>query len=222
MVTEVTATSLFRGPGRGLPECRAAARRWRHHLLAEGAPPAGGRALSFSGLRQCPRPCAADGVLLWRARHAPGKLDPALRARYARRSLPHCGLRACALGPRRLRLDDGPLYPAERDHAAGGGSPGDRRAASDVGIRIAFALAVRDQNPVVYGDGETVLSVRREMITRPSRSCSSARRCRRKLISSLRMRSPRSQAPSSTCSWARPACNGVQNRCWKRWPRIRR
>ncbi|KRR27385.1 amidohydrolase family protein [Bradyrhizobium retamae] len=32
------------------------------------------------------------------------------------------------------------------------------RAASDVGIRIAFALAVRDQNPVVYGDSELVLS----------------------------------------------------------------
>src|SRR6202035_5263207 len=32
------------------------------------------------------------------------------------------------------------------------------RAASDVGIRIAFAIAVRDQNPVVYGDSEPVLS----------------------------------------------------------------
>lgn len=32
------------------------------------------------------------------------------------------------------------------------------RAAKDVGIRIAFALAVRDQNPVVYGDGEPVLA----------------------------------------------------------------
>lgn len=32
------------------------------------------------------------------------------------------------------------------------------RAAQDVGIRIAFALAVRDQNPVVYGDSEPVLS----------------------------------------------------------------
>ena len=32
------------------------------------------------------------------------------------------------------------------------------RAASDVGIRIAFALAVRDQNPIVYGDEEPVLS----------------------------------------------------------------
>ena len=32
------------------------------------------------------------------------------------------------------------------------------RAAKDVGIRIAFALAVRDQNPVVYGDSEPVLS----------------------------------------------------------------
>jgi len=32
------------------------------------------------------------------------------------------------------------------------------KAAADVGIRIAFAIAVRDQNPVVYGDGEPVLS----------------------------------------------------------------
>ncbi len=32
------------------------------------------------------------------------------------------------------------------------------RAASDVGIRTAFALAVRDQNPVVYGDSEPLLS----------------------------------------------------------------
>jgi cytosine/adenosine deaminase-related metal-dependent hydrolase len=32
------------------------------------------------------------------------------------------------------------------------------RAASDVGIRIAFAMAVRDQNPIVYGDAEPVLA----------------------------------------------------------------
>ncbi|MGY4161917.1 cytosine/adenosine deaminase-related metal-dependent hydrolase [Bradyrhizobium sp. USDA 4461] len=32
------------------------------------------------------------------------------------------------------------------------------RAAADVGLRIAFAIAVRDQNPIVYGDGEPVLS----------------------------------------------------------------
>ncbi|MDH2385930.1 amidohydrolase family protein [Bradyrhizobium sp. CER78] len=32
------------------------------------------------------------------------------------------------------------------------------RAAHDVGIRIAFAIAVRDQNPIVYGDSEPVLS----------------------------------------------------------------
>ena len=32
------------------------------------------------------------------------------------------------------------------------------KAASDVGIRLGFALAVRDQNPIVYGDGEDVLS----------------------------------------------------------------
>lgn len=32
------------------------------------------------------------------------------------------------------------------------------RAASDVGIRIAFALAVRDQNPLVYGDASSILA----------------------------------------------------------------
>ena len=32
------------------------------------------------------------------------------------------------------------------------------RAADDVGIRIAFALAARDQNPIVYDDSEPVLS----------------------------------------------------------------
>ena len=52
------------------------------------------------------------------------------------------------------------------------------RAAGDVGIRIAFALAVRDQNPVVYGDSAAVLSglsseVRKtveEMFVRPPMS----------------------------------------------------
>src|ERR1700704_6620128 len=32
------------------------------------------------------------------------------------------------------------------------------RAADDVGIRMAFALAVRDQNPIVYGDSSALLS----------------------------------------------------------------
>lgn len=32
------------------------------------------------------------------------------------------------------------------------------KAASDVGIRLAFALAVRDQNPLIYGDSGDVLS----------------------------------------------------------------
>lgn len=32
------------------------------------------------------------------------------------------------------------------------------KAANDVGIRLAFALAVRDQNPIVYGDGADVLA----------------------------------------------------------------
>jgi cytosine/adenosine deaminase-related metal-dependent hydrolase len=32
------------------------------------------------------------------------------------------------------------------------------KAAGDVGVRLAFALAVRDQNPIVYGDSEEVLA----------------------------------------------------------------
>ena len=32
------------------------------------------------------------------------------------------------------------------------------KAASDVGIRLAFALAVRDQNPIVYSDSADVLA----------------------------------------------------------------
>ena len=37
------------------------------------------------------------------------------------------------------------------------------RAAGDVGIRIAFAIAVRDQNPIVYGDSEPVLAALRDI-----------------------------------------------------------
>ncbi len=33
-----------------------------------------------------------------------------------------------------------------------------RQGRTTIGIRIAFAIAVRDQNPVVYGDGEPILS----------------------------------------------------------------
>ncbi|MES2027891.1 MAG: amidohydrolase family protein [Pseudomonadota bacterium] len=50
------------------------------------------------------------------------------------------------------------------------------KAASDVGIRLAFALAVRDQNPIVYGDSADVLaalpeddrSTIQDMFIRPS------------------------------------------------------
>lgn len=50
------------------------------------------------------------------------------------------------------------------------------KAASDVGVRLAFALAVRDQNPIVYGDDTDVLaslpaaerSTIEEMFVRPS------------------------------------------------------
>jgi cytosine/adenosine deaminase-related metal-dependent hydrolase len=52
------------------------------------------------------------------------------------------------------------------------------RAAEDVGIRVGFALAVRDKNPLVYGDSESLLAslppdaaaVLRETFVRPAAS----------------------------------------------------
>ncbi|XUJ33637.1 hypothetical protein ACQ5SK_39235 [Bradyrhizobium japonicum] len=58
------------------------------------------------------------------------------------------------------------------------------RAASDVGIRVAFALAVRDQNPIVYGDAEPILSGLPSDDRQTIEDLLSARRCLRRPISS--------------------------------------
>ena len=112
-----------------------------------------------SRLRQRPRPCAADRVVVRRAsacRWKAGSCAP----RSARRPIPistaasalaRSARAGCASMMVHYTRPSGTMPLVEEAKAIA-------RAANDVGIRIAFALAVRDQNPVVYGDGEPVLS----------------------------------------------------------------
>src|SRR5258705_2522864 len=161
MTTEVTATSLFSGPDRGLLSNVVL----RHDngiitSISEGTPPATGpRSLvvpAFVNAHDHARPTASSfgaiGMPLesWILGSALGKpvdpyLTPASRlARSARAG--------CASIMIHYTRPSGTMPLLDEAKAIA-------RAASDVGIRIAFALAVRDQNPVVYGDGEPVLSV---------------------------------------------------------------
>ena len=160
MVTEVTAHRLFCGPDRGLLENVVL----RHDngvvtSIAEGAPPATGpRALvlpAFVNAHDHARPTASSfgalGMPLesWILRSALGTpVDPYLTAASA---LARSARAGCASMMVHYTRPSGTMPLVEEAKAIG-------RAASDVGIRIAFALAVRDQNPVVYGDSEPVLS----------------------------------------------------------------
>jgi len=160
MVTEVTAHRLFCGPDRGLLENVVL----RHDngvvaSIAEGAPPATGpRALvlpAFVNAHDHARPTASSfgalGMPLesWILRSALGTpVDPYLTAASA---LARSARAGCASMMVHYTRPSGTMSLVEEAKAIG-------RAASDVGIRIAFALAVRDQNPVVYGDSEPVLS----------------------------------------------------------------
>ena len=160
MTMEVAAHSLFSSPNRGLLENVVL----RHDngvitdISAGAPPPTGPRSLvlpAFINAHDHARPTASSfgalGMPLesWILR---------IRARHAGRSLSDRGLGAGAFGARRLRGDDDPLHPPERHHAAGG--RGQRDCARGVRRRHPHRLrvAVRDQNPVVYGDEEPVLS----------------------------------------------------------------
>ena len=187
MATEITATSLFSGPDRGLLENVVL----RHDngiitSISEGAPPAAGpRSLvlpAFVNAHDHARPTASSfgalGMPLesWILRSALGTpVDPYLTAASA---LARSARAGCAAMMIHYTRPSGTMPLVEEAKAIA-------RAASDVGIRIAFAIAVRDQNPVVYGD-ERAGAVRASpaTIARRSRNCSSARRCRRRPISS--------------------------------------
>ena len=160
MLMEVAAHSLFSGPDRGLLENVVL----RHDggvitSITEGAPPATGpRSLvlpAFVNAHDHARPTASSfgaiGMPLesWILRSALGTpVDPYLTAASA---LARSARAGCASMMVHYTRPSGTMPLVDEAKAIA-------RAASDVGIRIAFALAVRDQNPIVYGDSEPVLS----------------------------------------------------------------
>src|SRR4051794_19098608 len=96
------------------------------------------------------------------------------------------------------------------------------RAAYDVGIRIGFALAIRDQNPVIYGDHEALLAklpaaaaaALREIFVRPSVPPKQAIALTEEIAAAIRGRWWMSSS-------GRPACNGARARCSRPSPRHR-
>ncbi len=158
MTTEIAAHSLFSGPD--LRENVVV----RHDNgvitdIFEGAPPASGpRSLvlpAFVNAHDHARPAASSfgalGMPLesWILRSALGTpVDPYLTAVSA---LARSARAGCAAMMIHYTRPSGTMPLVDEASAIA-------RAASDVGIRIAFALAVRDQNPIVYGDEAPVLA----------------------------------------------------------------
>jgi hypothetical protein len=97
------------------------------------------------------------------------------------------------------------------------------RAAGDVGIRMAFALAVRDQNPIVYGDSEPVLSslsaddrkTVAELFVKPAMSPRDYIELTDAIASAI-------SGPKIDVQLGPAGCNGARGRYWRRSPRIRR
>jgi cytosine/adenosine deaminase-related metal-dependent hydrolase len=160
MTMEVAAHSLFSGPDRGLLE-NVVLQHDRGVITGVSAgaqSPAGPRSLllpAFINAHDHARPTASSfgalGMPLesWILRSALGTpVDPYLTAVSA---LARSARAGCAAMMVHYTRPSGSMPLPEEAKAIA-------RAAADVGIRIAFAIAVRDQNPVVYGDGEPILS----------------------------------------------------------------
>lgn len=160
MAAEISATSLFRGPDRGVSENVVL----RHDGgvitdVSEGAGAASGpRSLvvpAFVNAHDHARATASSfgavGMALesWILRTALGTpVDPYLTAASA---LARSARAGCAAMMVHYTRPSGTMPLLDEARAVA-------KAASDVGIRMAFAIAVRDQNPIVYGDAEPVLS----------------------------------------------------------------
>src|SRR6266849_869248 len=160
MSTEVTANALFGGPDRGLLENVVL----RHDngiitSISETAPPPSAPRTfvipSLVNAHDHARPTASSFGAVnmplesWIIRSAFGTPpDPYLAAASA---LARSARAGCAAMMIHYTRPSGTMALVEEAKAIA-------RAAGDVGIRIAFALAVRDQNPIVYGDSEPVLS----------------------------------------------------------------
>ncbi|MBH5367065.1 amidohydrolase family protein [Bradyrhizobium glycinis] len=158
MATEISAACLFRGPDRGVSD-NVVLRHGDGFIteISEGAGP-GPRSFvipAFVNAHDHARATASSfgavGMPLesWILRTALGSpVDPYLTAVSA---LARSARAGCAAMMVHYTRPSGTLPLVDEAKAIA-------KAASDVGIRIAFALAVRDQNPVVYGDAEPVLS----------------------------------------------------------------
>lgn len=160
MAAAIAATSIFCGPDRGLIE--NATLRYDNGVITEiaagGAPASAGRTFIIPALVNAhdhARPTASSFGAVnmplesWIMRSAFGTPpDPYLAAASALARSARAGCGAMMLHYTR---PSGTMGMVDEAKAIG-------RAANDVGIRMAFALAVRDRNPIVYGDGEPVLS----------------------------------------------------------------
>ncbi|MGY8705730.1 amidohydrolase family protein [Bradyrhizobium sp. 18BD] len=160
MATEISATSLFRGPDHGVSD-RVVLRHDGGVItdIAEGAGP-GSDPRSFvipafvnahDHARATASSFGAVGMPLegWILRTALGTpVDPYMTAASA---LARSAKAGCAAMMVHYTRPSGTMPLLDEAKAIA-------KAASDVGIRIAFALAVRDQNPIVYGDAEPLLA----------------------------------------------------------------
>src|SRR5260370_39439154 len=160
MAIEITANALFCGPDRGLLENVVL----RHDngtipSISEHAPAPSARRTfvipAFVNAHDHARPTASSfgalGMPLesWVLRSALGTpVDPYLTAASA---LARSARAGCASMMVHYTRPSGTMPLVDEAKAIA-------RAASDVGIRIAFAVAVRDQNPVAYADSAPVLS----------------------------------------------------------------
>ncbi len=160
MATGILANGLFCGPDHGLVE-NAALRHDNGIIteIAESAVPVTGRRSvvipAFVNAHDHARPTASSfGAVSmplesWILRSALGTpVDPYLTAASA---LARSARAGCASMMIHYTRPSGTMPLVDEARAVA-------RAASDVGIRIAFAIAVRDQNPIVYGDGDEILS----------------------------------------------------------------
>src|SRR3979490_956891 len=160
MSTEIPAHALFCGPDRGLLENVVL----RHDggiitsIDAAAGPPPAPRPVIIPAFVNPPahaRPTASSFGAVnmplesWIIRSAFGTPpDPYLAAASAMARSVRAG---CASMMVHYTRPSGTMTLVEEAKAIA-------RAADDVGIRMAFALAARDQNPIVYGDSAPVLS----------------------------------------------------------------
>ncbi|MDO9561791.1 MAG: amidohydrolase family protein [Bradyrhizobium sp.] len=159
MATEVTANALFAGPDRGI--LHNVVLRHEAGIITSIEPAAASPAQrsfvipAFVNAHDHARPTASsfgavdmplESWILRSAMGTPPDAYLAAASAMARSARAGCGAMMIHYTRPSGKL---PLVAEAKEIA---------RAAGDVGIRIAFALAVRDRNPVVYGDGEPVLA----------------------------------------------------------------